>query len=91
MTQVKARRGRPRKPVKYKRRTFMFDTRTDEEVVLIQRALRATTASEAVRYVIRKHVELMTHAGQGGKLRVEFANKKQSLLLDITPLVLEEV
>jgi len=62
---------------RYRRRTFMFDGSTDQETALIQKGLRATTASEAVRYSVRKVAELMTFIKAGGRIYVDHKMGKQ--------------
>lgn len=71
----------------YERRTFMFDPQTDEETTMIRRAMRATTASEAVRYAVRKMAEIMVLVKNGGKVYVEQRAGKQAraVVLDIPP------
>ena len=68
----------------YRRRTFMFDEDTESETGLVRRAIRATTASEAVRYAVRKVAELMKHTKAGGRVYVD-TKTKGTVALDIPP------
>lgn len=68
----------------YRRRTFMFDDDTEREASVVQRAIRATTASEAVRYAVRKVAELMAHIKGGGRVYVD-VKSKGTVALDIPP------
>jgi len=72
----------------------MFDGQTEEDADYIQKVLRASTASEAMRYSVRKMAELMRHKSHGAQIRVAFIaadgseELNRSLLIDI-PCVLE--
>lgn len=86
-----ARSNRRRKPARavpvgprYRRRTFMFDEDTEKEALLVRRAIRATTASEAIRYAVRKLAELMSHVKSGGRVYVD-SKAKGTVILDIPP------
>lgn len=68
----------------YRRRTFMFDDDTEKEASAVKRAIRATTASEAVRYAVRKVHELMVHIKGGGRVYVD-TKAKGTVALDIPP------
>jgi hypothetical protein len=70
--------------VRYRRRTFMFDEDTEREAGLVKQAIRATTASEAVRYSVRKIAELMAHIKGGGRVYVD-TKAKGTVALDIPP------
>lgn len=70
--------------VRYRRRTFMFDEDTEREASVVKQAIRATTASEAVRYSVRKIAELMLHVKTGGRVYVD-TKAKGTVALDIPP------
>lgn len=78
-----------KKTASYRRRTFMFDKATDAETDTVRGAIRATTASEAVRYAMRKVAELMRHVKGGGKVYIDTSRrgKKSTVALDIPPAV----
>jgi hypothetical protein len=77
------RRKARRRKVRYERRTFMFDRQTDRDTSFIQDGLRAPTASEAMRFTVRKMAELMQHVAAGGKVYVEFGTKRRPIEVDI--------
>lgn len=60
---------RRRKP-QHRRRTFMFDRASDKDLQQIQYALRATTASEALRFSVRKLCELIQQVSAGAEVHV---------------------
>lgn len=79
------RRKPRRRKVRYERRTFMFDRETDRDTSSIQDGLRAPTASEAMRFTVRKMAELMAHVAEGGKIYVEFGGRRRPIEVDIPP------
>lgn len=83
VTKKLTRRKPRRRKVRYERRTFMFDHETDLDTSTIQAGLRAPTASEAMRFTVRKMAELMAHVGKGGKVYVEFGGKRRPIEMDI--------
>ena len=56
--------ARQKRLVKYKRRAFMIDDETAQELEAIQEAARLPTASATVRYVVRKLAHLMRQCGE---------------------------
>lgn len=72
---------------RYRRRTFMFDKITEEEAEAIQQVLRASTASEAMRYTVRKMAELMQHVKNGAQVHVMYPDDvdgfSKDLIVDI--------
>lgn len=79
---TRRKRNNKRAEPKYRRRTFMFDDDTEHETELVRLGIRATTASEAVRYAVRKIAEEMQHVKNGGKIYVDGRDKK-TVVLDI--------
>jgi hypothetical protein len=67
----------------------MFDGQTEQEADYVQQVLRASTASEAMRYTVRKMAELMHYMSMGAKIRVAFFDAlgheetNRALLVDI--------
>ena len=52
------------RPKQYRRRAFMLDSATEAELAAIQVAVRTSTASATVRYVVRKMAHLMRQCAQ---------------------------
>lgn len=65
VTKKVKRRRRTLKRPEYKRRTYMLDDETIRDTSVIQQGLRASTASEAVRYAVRQMAALMRYASNG--------------------------
>jgi hypothetical protein len=64
VTKKRKRRSAVRRP-EYKRRTYMLDQETIRDSGIIQQGLRASTASEAVRYALRQMAVLMRYVNEG--------------------------
>lgn len=64
------------------RKTFMLDAQSRQDAELIQKGLRATTASEAIRFSVRKMAELMGYVAQGGKILVHLP-RRGTMVIDI--------
>ncbi len=79
------RRGVSGRPA-YRRRTYMLDEETILDSGIIQQGLRASTASEAVRYAIRQMAVLMRYVNDGYCVQIQPAkngNDAPVLVLDI--------
>ena len=68
---------------RFERKTYMLDLESIQECADIQEGLRATTASETMRYTIRKMYELMAMVGRGAKIFVQLPNKKSPVMFDL--------
>lgn len=82
-----SRKKKKKAAARYRRRTFMFDRVTEEEADAIQQVLRASTASEAMRYTVRKMAELMQHVNSGAQVHVMYPDDpdgfSKDLIIDI--------
>lgn len=68
------------------RRTYMLDEETIADSGLIQQGLRASTASEAVRYAIRQMAALMRCVNDGYSIQATPPSHKENawpVVLDI--------
>lgn len=63
-------RPKTRKRKAHRRRSFVFDPDTEKDVSYIQQNLRATTASEAMRYAVRKMAELIRAVNDDATLQL---------------------
>lgn len=81
--QTASRKKKKKVPARYRRRTFMFDAITEEEADAIQQVLRASTASEAMRYTVRKMAELMQHVSSGAQVHVMYPDDSDGFCKDL--------
>ena len=77
MTRARKRKVRPR------RKTFVIDHDTLTDIGLVQKALRATSAAEAVRVSVRRMADLIRQADAGNAIQVVYPNQNAPLVLDI--------
>jgi len=66
-----------------KRKTFMLDAQSQQDAERIRVCLRATTASEAIRFSVRKIAELMDFVSKGGRILVDLPHRKEMMVVDI--------
>jgi hypothetical protein len=66
-----------------KRKTFMLDPQSQQDAERIRTGLRATTASEAIRFSVRKIAELMDFVSKGGRVLVDLPHRKEMVVIDI--------
>lgn len=64
-----------------KRKTFVIDALTERDIQYIRKRVRASTSSEAIRYSVRRTVEILKIIATGGKLKIE-TSKGKSIQLD---------
>lgn len=78
------RKTKANKTPVYHRRTYMLDDETIKESGEIQRGLRASTASEAIRFAIRKVADMMRHVSEGREVCARPKDGKgDTVVLDI--------
>ena len=65
------------------RKTYMLDEATLADFSRIQESLRASTASEAMRYSIRKVAEMMEHVRRGAQITAKFPGNKRVIVMDL--------
>lgn len=76
-----------RRRVKPKRKTFLIDSDTLSDLGVVQSALRATSAAEALRVSVRKMAELVRAANKGKQIHeVDPAGQAPPVVLDIPHL-----
>lgn len=71
---------RRRNTVKMRRRTFMLDEHTLKDLSTIQAALRATSATEALRHAIRRYSDLVEFVSDGRQVQIVAAQAEEPLL-----------
>ena len=73
-----------RRKIKPKRKTFLIDSETLMDLGVVQSALRATSAAEALRVSVRKMAELVRAANKGKQIQeIDPTGKEPAVCLDI--------
>lgn len=67
----------------YVRKTYMLDEATLADFSRIQASLRAATASEAMRYSIRKVAEMLEHVRRGAQITAKFPGNRRAVIMDL--------
>jgi len=64
------------------RQTYVFDHETLGDAAFIQRVLRASTATHAAKYAIRRVAEMLRYVDEGGQIQVGFKGNRKTVILD---------
>lgn len=67
------------------RKTFIFDPQTAADLIFVRTHMRALTASEAVRYSVRKMSEFMDIVNKGGEIHVKYPGREGTYIVDLPP------
>jgi hypothetical protein len=73
---------RTKKPQR-RRRSFVFDPNTERDVLYIKQALGAITASEAMRYAIRRMAEFIKGVSEEGAVLHLVSEEGVKLVVDL--------